>query len=305
MPHPPTITEHDRMRRAYYWRQTLRAYLFLAPLLLVFTVFMLIPLAELFYLTFHQDGILGPAVFVGLDNWTRSFSDPLVLKSILNTFYYGVMAIPTVFIVAMILALSLKSIPRLGGTFRVLLYFPTLQPTLIIALVWNFMIHPDFGILNLISKYVGGPSINFLGEPGLAMPTIAMIEVWKGLGFWTLLFLSGLMALPVDLFHAAELDGARAVKRFFVLTLPLLKPTFHFSIIFATIVNLQLFDSVYALTDGGPVNATATVSWYIYRSLFSFGEIGYGATLSFVLVLVVLGLSMLQMIVMRTRSKGA
>jgi ABC-type sugar transport system permease subunit len=143
--------------------------------------------------------------------------------------------------------------------------------------------------------------MNFLGDPASAMPTIAMIEVWKGLGFWAILFLSGLLALPLDLYHAAELDGAGPVRRFFSLTLPLMKPTFYFAVIFATIVNLQLFDSVFVLTDGGPVNSTATIAWYIYRSLFTFSDPGFGATLSFVLVIVVVSLTALQSWLMRAR----
>ena len=147
------------------------------------------------------------------------------------------------------------------------------------------MIHPDFGLLNLGIRAMTGVKVNFLGDPHFAMPTIAMIEVWKGLGFWAILFFSGCSRCRSDLYHAAELDGAGPIRRFFSLTLPLMKPTFYFAVIFATIVNLQLFDSVFVLTDGGPVNSTATIAWYIYRSLFTFSDPGFGATLSFVLVI--------------------
>ena len=242
-----------------------------------------------------------PPGFAGLDNWRRTFSDALVLKCIGNTLYYCVLAIPTVFVLGMIVALSLQVVQRGAALLRIVIYFPTLQASLVVALIWTFMVHPDFGLLNLGIRALTGMKINFLGDPRFAMPTIAMIEVWKGLGFWAILFLSGLLALPQDLYHAAELDGAGPIRRFFSLTLPLMRPTFYFAVIFATIVNLQLFDSVFVLTDGGPVNSTATIAWYIYRSLFTFSDPGFGATLSFVLVIIVVALTALQTWLLRER----
>jgi multiple sugar transport system permease protein len=177
---------------------------------------------------------------------------------------------------------------------KTIIYFPTLQPMLIIALMFTFVLHPDFGIINIVYRLFTGSTVNFLGDVDKALPTIAMVEVWKGIGFWTLLFLAGLKSLPLDLFYAAELDGAGPLRRFVQHTLPLLKPTFFFSIIFATIVNLQLFDSVFVLTDGGPARSTVTVTWYVYRSLFTFNQPGYGATVAFVLVMVVLTLTFIQ-----------
>ena len=298
-----TEEEHRRQRLWSAARHNATAYAFLAPILVFFTAFLAFPVVWLFYLSFQHDGILAPAQFAGLDNWRRTFSDSLVLKCIGNTLYYCVLAIPTVFVLGMIVALSLQSVRQGAALLRILIYFPTLQASLIIALIWTFMVHPDFGLLNLGIRALTGTKVNFLGDPRFAMPTVAMIEVWKGLGFWAILFLSGLIALPIDLYHAAELDGAGPIRRFFSLTLPLMKPTFYFGVIFATIVNLQLFDSVFVLTDGGPVNSTATIAWYIYRSLFTFSDPGFGATLSFVLVVVVVALTSLQSWLMRERAQ--
>lgn len=293
--------EHRRLRRRYRARRSLIAYGFLAPNLIFFALFLLLPIGWLVWLTFHQGGVLGPPKFVGFENWERTFTDGLVLKSIGNTLFYCMMAIPAVFAIAMIMALALNAIPRGGVTLRSILYLPTLQPILVAALMWTFVLHPDFGVLNIIARTLHGEPINFLGDIDLAMPTIAMVEVWRGVGFWTLLFLAGIVSLPRELYYAAELDGAGPVQRFWKLTLPLLRPTFYFAVIFATIVNLQLFDSVFVLTDGGPVNSTATVAWYVYRSLFSFAETGFGSTLSLVLVAVVLALTAVQTYLLRER----
>lgn len=244
---------------------------------------------------------MSPAVFVGTENWERTFADPLVLKTIWNTLRYCLMAIPAVFVIAMVFALALNSISVGQTAFKTMIYYPTLQPILIAALMFTFVLHQDFGVLNIVMRAIAGEPVNFLGNEDLAMPTIAMVEVWKGMGFWALLFLAGIQNLPRDLYHAAELDGAGPVRRFFQLTLPLLKPTFFFSVTFATIVNLQVFDSIFILTDGGPFHSTASTTWYIYRSLFTFSEPGYGATLSFVLVLVVLLLTAIQSYAFRDR----
>jgi ABC-type sugar transport system permease subunit len=294
--------ERRRQRRRATLRRNLAAYGFLAPFLTAFALFLAAPIVWLFYLTFMHDGVIAPAEFAGLDNWRNVFSDPLVLQCVVNTLYYCLLAIPAVFVLGMIVALSLQTVRRGAALLRIVIYFPTLQASLIVALIWTFVIHPDFGLLNLGVRALTGAKINFLGDPHSAMPTIAMIEVWKGLGFWAILFLSGLLALPKDLYYAAELDGAGPIRRFFSLTLPLMRPTFYFAVIFATIVNMQLFDSVFVLTDGGPVNSTATIAWYIYRSLFTFSDPGFGATLSFVLVVVVVALTGLQTWLLRERA---
>lgn len=296
-----SATEHRRLRRWLVLRRNLTAYLFLAPALVFFGTFLVWPGLSLFVQTFQTGGVMSPAVFVGTENWERTFADPLVLKTIWNTLRYCLMAIPAVFVIAMIFALALNSISVGQTAFKTMIYYPTLQPILIAALMFTFVLHQDFGVLNIVMRAIAGEPVNFLGNENLAMPTIAMVEVWKGMGFWALLFLAGIQNLPKDLYHAAELDGAGPVRRFFQLTLPLLKPTFFFSVTFATIVNLQVFDSIFILTDGGPFHSTASTTWYIYRSLFTFSEPGYGATLSFVLVLVVLVLTAIQSYAFRDR----
>ena len=296
-----SATEHRRLRRWLVLRRNLTAYLFLAPALVFFGTFLVWPGLSLFVQTFQTGGVMSPAVFVGTENWERTFADPLVLKTIWNTLRYCLMAIPAVFVIAMIFALALNSISVGQTAFKTMIYYPTLQPILIAALMFTFVLHQDFGVLNIVMRAIAGEPVNFLGNEDLAMPTIAMVEVWKGMGFWALLFLAGIQNLPRDLYHAAELDGAGPVRRFFQLTLPLLKPTFFFSVTFATIVNLQVFDSIFILTDGGPFHSTASTTWYIYRSLFTFSEPGYGATLSFVLVLVVLVLTAIQSYAFRDR----
>lgn len=285
------------------WRRSAVAYAFLLPNAIFFTAFLFIPIILLFFYTFHTGGVISPRVYVGLDNWRRVFSDPLVIKAIRNTTYYVLIAIPAVFVLAMIMALCLQRIIRGGSAFRSLFYLPTLTPYVVAALIWQFMFHRDFGALNIGLTRLGFEPQNWLGNPALVIPSIAMLEVWRGFGFWTLLFLAALLALPRELYQAAELDGANASRRFIHLTVPLMRPTFFFAIVMATIWNFQLFDSVSILTDGGPQESSATVAWYIYKSTFQFNDrVGFGAALSFSLLLFILALALIEIRLLRRSS---
>ncbi len=150
-------------------------------------------------------------------------------------------------------------------------------------------------------RAAGGGTVNWLGDPSLALPTLALVEIWRGMGFWTLFFLAALLALPRELYQAAYLDGTSAWQRFRFLTLPLLRPTFLFAIVIAVIYSLQIFDTVFVMTDGGPANSTATVAWYIYKSIYVYDEAGFGATLSLVLLLLILALTLVALRLLRRR----
>ncbi len=295
--------EHRRLARRYRWRRAATAYAFLLPNAVFFVAFLLVPLGYLFYLTFHIGGIITPATYVGLQNWRDLWGDDLVIKAIVNTAYYCLLAIPSVFIIGMILALCLQRVGRGGHLFRSLFYMPTLTPYVTAALIWLFVVQRDFGVLNMALSLVGVGPKNWIGSTSLVIPSIAMLEVWRGVGFWTLLFLAALIALPPEIYQAATIDGANAWQRFVHITLPLMRPTFFFAVVMATIWNFQLFDSVSILTDGGPANASVTVVWYIYKAMFQFNDkVGFAAALSFLLLLFILGLTMIEMRLLRRRT---
>jgi ABC-type sugar transport system permease subunit len=296
-----TAEEHRRLARRYRARRALRAYAFLAPNLVFFAIFLLVPVVWVFYATLEKGGIIGPSEFVGLDNWRDVFSDPLATKAMKNTVFYALMAIPALFLIGMVLALLLLNVTRGAPIFRSLLYFPTLAPVVVAGLVWLFMVHPDFGALNMTIRAFGGGTVNWLGDEDIALPTIAMVEVWRGAGVWAIYFLAALLGLPRELYQAAHLDGAGPFQRFVHVTLPLLRPTLLFAVVLATIYNLQVFDTVFVMTDGAPSNATATLVWDIYKTLFQFDNVGLGATLSCLLLLVILALTLIQMRLLRSR----
>ncbi|MCL5257295.1 MAG: sugar ABC transporter permease [Chloroflexi bacterium] len=295
-------SEHKRLARAYRFKKYGVAYLFLSPNLLFFFIFLVIPFFWVLWLTFNSGGILTPTKFVGLQNWSRVLQDPTAWRSLLNTLYYMAIAIPTVFAIGMGLALLLKRTTKFVTPIRAMIYFPTLAPIVVGALLWIFVVHPDFGLFNTMLRLLGLPIVNWLGNPATALPTIASLEVWRGSGYWTVLFLAALLALPTELFDAAKIDGAGAIRRFWHLTLPLLRPTWLFAIVMATIWNFQLFDSVYILTDGGPNYSTATAVWYIYKNTFQFDKPGYGAAMSFFLLIITLVLAVVELRLMRKKA---
>lgn len=295
-----SAAEHKRLRRNYYWRRYLTAYLFLLPNLIFFFVFLVLPSWWVLYLSFHEGGILGAPRFVGFKNWWLIWQDKIALRTLFNTVYYMLIAIPSVFVISMGLALLLKRLLRGITVIRAALYFPTLSPIVLAALLWIFVIHPDFGVLNFLLRLFGFEAVNWLG-PGTALPTIALLEVWRGVGFWTMLFLAALLGLPQELYDAAKIDGAGNWAQFRHITLPLLRPTFVFAFIMATIFNFQLFDSVYILTDGGPQNQTATVVWYIYKNTFQFDKPGVGAAMSVMMLIVILILTLIQLGLLRRK----
>ncbi len=295
-----SAAEHRRLRRRYNWRRSLTAYLFLLPNLIFWFAFLVLPFFWVLYLSFHVGGILSPTKFVGFKNWSLILQDDIARRTLVNVAYYMAMAIPSVFAISMGLALLLKRIVLGVPIIRALIYFPTLTPIVLAATLWSLVVHPHFGILNLLMRLFGLGSVNWLG-PGMAMPTIAMLEVWRGTGFWTMLFLAALLSLPQELYDAAKIDGAGGWAQFRYLTLPLMRPIFLFAFVMATIINFQLFDSVYILTDGGPRYETATVVWYIYKYTFVFGKPGIGAAMSFLMFVIILILTVTQLFLLRRR----
>jgi ABC-type sugar transport system permease subunit len=276
-------------------------YAFLAPAFFFFLVFLVIPAVGVLIYTFRSGGIIGPTNFIGFKNWQEAFQDPIAIQSLKNTVKYALIAIPGMLITGMLIAMALRNVGRGSAILRAGIYIPTLAPPMIAGMIWIFMVHPDFGALNFIIRGFGGEHLNFLGDRQLALPIVAVVEIWRGLGFWSVFFLAALLGLPKELYEAAYMDGTNARQRFIHITLPLLRPTILFAVVQATIYNLQIFDTVFVMTDGSPAGSTASIVWYIYRTLFTYGNVGYGATLSFILLVLIMVLTLILMRLLRGR----
>ncbi len=283
--------EYRRAGARYRRRRSSRAYLFLLPYLIPFAAFLLIPAFWSVWLSFNKGGILDSAKFVGFANWREISNDTELTGAITNTAVYAVEAIALVFTLAMVLAMLLNRYRKASNVYKLALYVPLLAPAVLVGLIWQFMTNYDFGLVNLALNSVGLGRLNILGSGRLALLTIVLAEVWRGLGFWTLYFLASLQSIPEELLDAARVDGARGLQRFRRITLPLLRPMVLFAVVIAIIANFQVFDTVYVLTQGGPHQATSTLVWFIWKTLFQFQEPGQGYAAAVVLLGIILALT--------------
>jgi multiple sugar transport system permease protein len=279
-----------RARRAHRRRRDAAALAFLAPNLVFFAVFLLLPVGWVVRQSFMQGGVLGPATWVGLENWGQALGDGALRRSLWHTVLFTAMCVPAVLAVALALALLLRGVRR-GAVPRAIVYLPSLAPVVLAGLVWNFMVNPDVGLLNVAWRTAGAEPVNWLGDERLALPSIALLEVWRGTGFWALFLLAALLAVSRELYDAAAIDGASGWNRFRFVTLPGIWPTLLVAVVLTTLVSMQVFDSVFVLTNGGPAGATDTAVLYIYRSVFESGNPGYGAVLSLVLMAFIVALT--------------
>jgi ABC-type sugar transport system permease subunit len=298
-----TLSEAEYRRGAsrYRRRRSLKAYLFVLPYFVPFLAFLLVPAVWSVWLSFHQGGILDEARFVGLANWRTITSDTELTGAIKNTSIYAVEAILLVFTLALGLALLLNRYRKGSNGFKLALYVPLLAPAVLVGLIWQFLTNYDFGFINLLLSALGLDRLNILGSGTLALLTIVLAEVWRGLGFWTLYFLASLQNIPEELNDAARVDGAKGLQRFRRVTLPMLRPMFLFAVVIAIIANFQVFDTVFVLTQGGPHESTSTLVWFIWKRLFQFQETGQGYAAAVLLLLIILVLTAVSFLLLSER----
>ncbi len=267
-------------------RQTAAATGFLAPKALLFVAFVLIPFAYTFVLAFSRGTLLRGFTFAGFDNITSLVQDELFWHTLMNTATYLVVAVPLTIVTALLVALLIASDLPGMKVYRSLIYIPSLLSVVATGLIWKVLIDPDVGPLYRFFNDTLGWGLPWLGDGTFAIVFIAVISVWSGIGFHSIIFMAGINDIPQDLYEAASLDGAGPGKAFFHITLPLLKPVMQIVLVLVTISSIQVFDLIYVMTQGGPGTSTYTVMWYIYQNVFSGGTVGYAATMGVVVLLI-------------------
>lgn len=297
--------EHRRLARSRSWRQQLTAWLFVGPMYLFFVVFLLIPAFGVVWWSMQSGGLQAGSTFVGLKNFAGLPSEPLARTAILNTLVFAALSIPPTLLIALGVAMLLARVKRGAAAYRFLVYFPVLVPGVVAALIWIFLTNIDFGLFNTVLRAAGLQRQVWLGA-GLALPVLAALDVWRNVGYWAIFFLAGIIGLPQELYQAAELDGAGTLQRFRHLTLPLLRRVLLFALVISTIWGLQVFDTPVVLTDGGPGTSTVTVVYQVWRyALGSTFQVGLAAAISLALLVVILGLTIVQLRVLRGRDAAA
>jgi multiple sugar transport system permease protein len=284
------------------------AWLFLSPALLTIGVFFALPIAAGFLLSLtdfdiYSLGSLENVRVVGLRNYVRLLADPLLWKAMRNTAFFLFVGGPLTLGVALAAALLLQArVARFKGVFRTIFFTPYVTTLVAVAVVFRYLYHPRFGLIDHALGGFGIPPIDWLGDPRWAMPAIVLLAVWKNFGYATILFVAGLQAIPESLYEAARLEGAGPVQTFRKITVPLLAPTFLFLGVMTTIGYFQFFAEPYVMTGGGgPLNATLSVGLLMYKNGFRWWSMGYAAAIAFVLFVVVLGLTAIQFRIQKRR----
>ena len=273
-------------------RRNITGWLFISPFILGFIIWFLIPAGIALYLALHRWIMMSAPVFVGLDNVEQLFRDPLLPQALRATFIYTIVSVPLGLTLAFGLAMLLNNqLPGIG-IFRTIFYLPTIIPAVASAALWAWMFNTEFGVINVIIRTFGGPKVPWLQNPAWALPALIIISLW-GIGGAMIIFLAGLQGIPDIYYEAAEIDGAGRWAKMRHITLPLMSPVIFFNLIIGFINSFQVFIVGYLITDGGPVNATLFLVLYIYRTAFRSINMGYAATLSWVLFFILMGLSFL------------
>jgi ABC-type sugar transport system permease subunit len=283
-------------------RTALLAYTFLFPSFIGLLAFLLLPIVAVAVISFFNWNLLSGPHFVGLQNYSTLLHSSNVGHSLLVTAYYVLLNIPAQTALALLLALLMnKRLPAMG-IFRTIYVVPWMATPVAMGIVWQWIFDPQNGALNTFLGFFGLHDIAWLSTSQLAMPAIAAVNIWQYAGYNMLFFLAGLQSIPADLYEAAAIDGVSHLQSFFRVTLPLLSPTMFFVLVTDIIGSFQVFDTVYVMTQGGPGQATNTISFDIFRQAFVFFHAGYAAALSMVLFGILLAVTLLQVFYFRKRT---
>jgi multiple sugar transport system permease protein len=277
-------------------RRLLIAYTFMLPSLIVMAVFMFYPLIWAAVLSLTNYSFFGVSKFVGFSNYTHMFHDPQFWGDLWNTVYYAAVTTPVSVILALGLALLLnrRRLPA-RGALRAAIFLPAVVSLAVAAIPFRLMFTPSIGLITYWAAQLGFHTTDWLDSTTWAMPAVIVVGIWKSVGFYMVIYLAGLQTIPPEYYEAARIDGASAWQRFRSITLPLLSNTTMFVMIISLIASFQAFDQIFVMTQGGPAFSTETLVMLIYRQGFQNFQMGYASAIGYVLVLIILIFSLLQM----------
>jgi multiple sugar transport system permease protein len=284
------------MRRARA-RQAALGYGLLAPSLFGVVAFLLLPMLVVAWLSLQRWDLLGPIDYVGLSNWRSVLTDSSFGTSLVVTVIFIAMVVPVQTALGMFAASLLARGLRGTGVFRTLYVLPWICSPLAIAVLWRWILAPTDGAVGTVL----GQRIEWLTDPMLALPVVSAVTVWTNVGYVTLFFLAGILAIPADVQNAARTDGATAWQRFRYITLPMLRPTLFFVLVTGIVSAAQVFDTVYALTGGGPQERTDVIAHRIYAEAFGAAAVGRAAVMAMVLFVLLVGVTIAQHLYFRRR----
>lgn len=276
-------------------REALWGYLMISPAVIGLGIFFYITTTASLVISFMDWDLFSPPEWVGFQNYLNLFQDKLFFQSLWNTFRYTLMVVPLGQVVSLVLAILLNNRIHFQKLYRLIFFLPVLTMPVAIAIVWKWVYNPAFGLLAYVFKEFGLEPIKWLTDVRFAMLALVIVDVWMNSGYNMVIFLAGLQNVPRHLYEAAQIDGATGWDQLRYITLPMLTPTIFFTLITSMITAFQAFDLIFVMTKGGPVNTTRTLVYSIYREGFHSFRMGYASAISWVLLIIILLITLVQM----------
>ena len=264
--------------------------------MIIITVFIIIPIRYSLYMSLHDWNIMyNIKDFIGFDNYKEVFQDERFFNALKNTLIYTVSYVPILVILSLALAAFINEKFIASGFYKTVLFIPAITSIAIISIIYRFLLDGDIGYVSLALRKLGFSVPDFLRDPETAMRSVVLTSVWRWVGFYMVIFLSGFNSSPDSLYEAAEIDGAGKLRQFFSISLPLLMPTISFTLITNLINSFQVFDPVYVMTKGGPMFSTEVLVYYVYYMGFNVFDMGYASSMAFILFLIILVFTLIQL----------
>ena len=286
----------------YYKKYT--PYLFLLPAFAVLIVFFFIPFFQTFGLSFfdYSTSLYNPS-FSGVDNYIKLFKEPIFYKVMFNTFLYLIIAVPFLVTFPLFLAILINQKIRGITLYKIILYLPVIVSIVVAAIAFKWL-YAQQGILNYILSLFGIDSIGWLVDTKWALLSVAIVTIWKGIGYYMMIYLASLMSVPQELYEACDIDGAGFIKKHLTVTLPHIMPTVALVSTISTISAMKVFAEIYVMTKGGPLNSSKTIVYYIYERAFENLDLGYASALAVVLLIVVMAFSLINILCFEKNKYG-
>ena len=271
-------------------------YLFLLPAVLLLVVFFFIPFFQTVILSFQDYGnSIYNATFVGLQNYILLFKNPIFYKVLANTFIYLIVAVPILAILPLFLAILLNQQIRGITVYKILIYLPVIVSIVVAAIAFKWL-YAEQGILNYFANLLSFESIGWLTDPNWALYSVAIVTIWKGIGYYMMIYLAALMSVPKELYEACDIDGASFLRKHLTVTIPHIMPTIALVVTISSISAMKVFAEIYVMTKGGPLNSSKTIVYYIYERAFENLDLGYASAMAVVLLLIVMLFSLINIL---------
>jgi raffinose/stachyose/melibiose transport system permease protein len=282
--------------------------LFILPALLIFSLFIVIPMiSSIYYSLTNWNGLDPKITFIGLDNYRKLMDDSEVWIALKNTVVFAVLVTLAQNVLSLVLALLVDGSRWYYRYLRVVYLIPALLSALAIGYIWSYLYNPVFGIINTVLENVGLGALaqDWLGDPKWSMVSVVFTNVWQWAGITMIIYMAGLQAISADLYEAANIDGASKWQTFMRITFPLIAPAFTINIMISIIGSFKVFDIIYIMTKGGPGTTTESLAILLYKKAFNFNEMGYGTAIAVVMFLIILVISIFQLSILRKREVEA